>query len=234
MKAAREAGTETTWVEPDGPYEAALGDFVEGVMGDRSLMDDIAAFVAAHLLGPGRVNSLSQVLLRCTSPGVPDVYQGSETWDLSLVDPDNRRPVDWPRVTALVERAAAVDGRVAWAEADTGLPKAFVLQRALGLRRRRPELYGRGGGYRPLRVDGGGTRAGAVAFSRGGGAVTVAPLRPAMAAADGWGTLRLDLPRGRWHDVLCPDRVLGPGPVGLDELLATFPVALLERRPAPS
>ena len=199
LKAAREAGTATTWVDPDEAYEAALAGFTDGVLGDGPLMEDVGAFVAERLLVPGRVNALSQVLLRCTSPGVPDLYQGTERWDLSLVDPDNRRPVDWAAVTALVERSAGIDGRAAWADPDDGLPKALLLRRALGLRRRRPELFGRGGEYRPLRVDGAGSRGGALAFCRGGGAVSVVPLRPVAAATDGWGALAVALPAGIWR-----------------------------------
>jgi (1->4)-alpha-D-glucan 1-alpha-D-glucosylmutase len=229
LKAAREAGTSTSWIDPDEAGEAAVLAFAEGVLGDAALMGEVAGFVADHLVVPGRVNALSQVLLRCTSPGVPDVYQGTERWDLSLVDPDNRRPVDWVAVAALVARSDEVDGRGAWVDPDDGLPKALLLRRALGLRVRRPELFGRGGGYRPLRVEGGGSRAGALAYCRGGGAVAVVPLRPVAAAADGWGTLTVALPPGDWRDVLCPERGFGGGPVRLGELFATFPVALLER-----
>jgi len=226
VKAAREAGVHTSWIDPAAGYEAALERFTRGVLGDEGVMVGVGAFVADHLLEPGRVNSLSQLLLRATSPGVPDVYQGCEVWDLSLVDPDNRRPVDWPRIERTVERCTHVDGRAAWAEPDDGLPKAYLLTRALDLRRRRPELFGRSGAYRGL-GDGTGRRY--VAHARGDAVVAVAPLRPTALARDGWRGAELELPPGSWQDVLCPDRRFEGGAYSLARLLETFPVGLFER-----
>ncbi|MDQ4068680.1 MAG: malto-oligosyltrehalose synthase, partial [Actinomycetota bacterium] len=93
-KASREAKQHTSWIDPRPAYDEALAGFVREVVGDPAFAADLAAF-AAPLVGPGRVTSLAQLLLKLTSPGVPDVYQGTELWDLSLVDPDNRRPVDY-------------------------------------------------------------------------------------------------------------------------------------------
>jgi (1->4)-alpha-D-glucan 1-alpha-D-glucosylmutase len=226
VKAAREAGVQTSWLDPASDYEAALDGFTRGVLADDGVMADVGDFVAGHLVEPGRVNSLSQVLLRTTSPGVPDVYQGCEVWDLSLVDPDNRRPVDWRRVERTVERCARIDGRAAWAEPDAGLPKAYLLTRALDLRRRRPELFGPGGGYVGL---GDGSERRFVAYSRGAGVVALAPLRPVTVAREGWCGAVVVLPRGRWQDVLCPDRHFEGGAQPIARLLETFPVGLFER-----
>jgi (1->4)-alpha-D-glucan 1-alpha-D-glucosylmutase len=226
LKAAREAGVHTSWVDRAAGYEAALDGFTRGVLGDGDVMAEVGAFVADRLIEPGRVNSLSQVLLRTTSPGVPDVYQGCELWDLSLVDPDNRRPVDWERVEGAVERCARLDGRAAWSEPDGGLPKAYLLTRALDLRRRRPELFGPDGAYEAL-GDGTGRRF--VAYCRGGGVVAVAPLCPVARARDGWCGAELVLPPGSWQDVLCPDRRFEGGAQPLAALLDTFPVGLFER-----
>ncbi len=97
-KAAREAKLRTSWTAPDAQYEAALDRFVAGCLGDSAFLAELEGFVAA-LVEPGRINALSQTLLKLAAPGVPDLYQGTELWDLSLVDPDNRRPVDYAMPT---------------------------------------------------------------------------------------------------------------------------------------
>src|SRR5262245_5744517 len=91
-KATREAKAHTSWTSPNETYEHALRAFIESSMADRAFTSDLEAFVAP-LIAAGRVNSLAQTLLKLTTPGIPDIYQGNELWDLSLVDPDNRRPV---------------------------------------------------------------------------------------------------------------------------------------------
>ena len=103
VKAATEAKTGSSWIAPNDDYDAALRSFVESVMGDEWFVPEVSAFVAP-LIGPGRVNSLAQTLLKLTAPGVPDFYQGSELWDLTLVDPDNRRPVDYRLRREVLER----------------------------------------------------------------------------------------------------------------------------------
>jgi (1->4)-alpha-D-glucan 1-alpha-D-glucosylmutase len=173
----------------------------------RAVLVDLAARVDA----PAQANALAAKLLALTMPGVPDVYQGSELWETSLVDPDNRRPVDFDH------RAAVLAGTAE----DDAATKLHVTCTALTLRRERPELFTT---YAPVRATG--SAAGhVVAFDRGG-AITVATRLPVGLAADGWGDTALDLPEGRWHDVL----------TGLDtdgrlaELLAVHPVALLVRK----
>ena len=148
-------------------------------------------------------------------PGVPDVYQGTELWDLSLVDPDNRRPVDFDLRAALL----AADGRPALTDAvaDPGTAKLAVTHAALTLRRDRPELFT---GYRGLTASGPAADH-VLAFDRGG-AVTVATRLPVgLAARGGWGDTTLALPEGEWRDVIS-----GAG-TRLADLLADLPVALL-------
>ena len=95
-KAAREAKVHTSWTDPNAGYDDALAAFVSAVLGDPVFVADLEAFLAEHrLVERGRVTSLAQTALLLTCPGVPDLYQGTEVWDLSLVDPDNRRPVDY-------------------------------------------------------------------------------------------------------------------------------------------
>jgi (1->4)-alpha-D-glucan 1-alpha-D-glucosylmutase len=158
--------------------------------------------------------------VQLTMPGVPDVYQGTELWEDSLVDPDNRRPVDFAERRDLL---AALDTATVVPPVDSsGVAKLLVVSRALRLRRDRPELFQR---YHPVEVTGD-TNGHAIAFDRGG-ALTVAtrlPLR--LAAAGGWDDEDLKLPGGTWTDVLT-GRGIGSTRVG--DILSTYPVALLVR-----
>ncbi|HET7488122.1 MAG TPA: malto-oligosyltrehalose synthase [Acidimicrobiales bacterium] len=224
-KASKEAKARTSWIDPDPGYDAALRAFVEGVLGDAAFLDDLAAFVAP-LVGPGRVTSLAQAVLRLTAPGVPDTYQGTELWDLSLVDPDNRRPVDYETRRRLLDELPGLDAAALWERAGEGLPKLKVVTEALHLRRRRPEAFGAGGAYQPLAASGP-RAAHVVAFSRGGAVATVVP-RLVLGLAGDWGTTTVALPPGRWRNLLDGADV-GGGEVALAGLLGAFPVALLER-----
>jgi (1->4)-alpha-D-glucan 1-alpha-D-glucosylmutase len=226
LKATREAKAHTSWTESDPAYEGALKKFVAGILGDREFVADLEGFVGP-MIGPGRVNSLSQVLIKLTAPGVPDVYQGNEIWDMSLVDPDNRRPVDYGlRRKLLAELAGGLEAEEILRRSDEGLPKLWVTRQALLFRRRRPELFGPGGDYRP--IEAAGARADhVVAFGRGEGSVTVATRLPIRLGGD-WGDTTIDLPGGRWSNELTGDAVDG-GPIRVGDLLARFPVALLSR-----
>ena len=222
-KAVREAKVHTSWLVPDADYEGAVREFVESILADEGFVADLAAFVAA-LVPAGRVLSLAQTLVKLTAPGVPDVYQGTELWDLSLVDPDNRRPVDFGRRTALLTELERLSVDEVLAREDEGLPKLLVTARALGLRRARPDLLGPGAVYRPLAA---GTDW--FAFERGGGAVTLVPRFPGRAADDV--TTRLELGPGGWRNVLTGEQVDG-APCAARDLVGRFPVALLVRERA--
>ena len=224
-KAAREAKLHTSWTAPDEEYERSLAGFIEGALDNGEFTAELTAFVAP-LVWPGRVNALAQTLIKLTAPGVPDFYQGGELWSVTLVDPDNRRPVDYAlRRRLLAEiRCATVEHVIA--RADEGLPKLWLLRQALALRQRRPQLFGREGDYKPLRARG--TRAAhAIAFSRGDGAIAIAPRLPLTLGGD-WAETAIALPRGRWHNELTGDTVDG-GETLVANLLARFPVCLLSR-----
>lgn len=212
-KAMREAGDRTTWTEPDEDYEAAVHAAVDAVF-TSSGVQKVLTDLCAHIDEPGRSNSLALKLVALTAPGVPDVYQGSELWETSLVDPDNRRPVDFDhRATVL-----AGDG------CDDAVTKLHVTCSALTLRRDRPELFTT---YDVVHARGPAANH-VLSFDRGG-AITVATRLPVgLAAAGGWDDTVLDLPAGTWHDVLTGTRTTGR----LDDLLAVHPVALLVREDA--
>ncbi|RFU19298.1 malto-oligosyltrehalose synthase [Geodermatophilus marinus] len=221
-KAAREAGTSTTWTDPDEAFEARLHALVDAAFDDPATSAEVGAFVA-RIAPYGRANALAQKLVQLTMPGVPDVYQGTELWDLSLVDPDNRRPVDWDLRRRLLARLD--EGRLPPVD-DEGAAKLLVVSRALRARRDSPELFS---GYEPVTATG--SAAGhAVAFDRGG-AVTVATRLPvALEAAGGWGDTALRLPTGSWRDLLTGTRMVSDAAgVPVSAALARLPVALLVR-----
>jgi len=221
-KASREAKIATSWTEPNTAFDAAVTAWPKTVLADEELAADVEKFVAL-VRGPGWSNSLGQKLVQLTMPGVPDLYQGSELWDLSLVDPDNRRPVDFAQRRELLARIDA-----GWQPGvdESGAAKLLVVTRALRLRRDRPELFD---GYRALWAEG--PAAGHVAaFARGGDRlVAVATRRPlTLQRTGGWRGTALPLPHGpgEWTDIIA-GRTFPAGNVPLDQLLSRYPVALL-------
>src|SRR5919107_4224282 len=151
---------------------------VDAAYDDERTNAEIEGFVA-RIAPAGRSNGLAQKLLQLTMPGVPDVYQGTELWDHSLVDPDNRRPVDYELRRSLL---ASLDGGAVPAVDDTGTAKLLVVSRTLRARRDQPELFG---GYEPVEVTG--SAAAHVVAADRGGAVPVATRLPIGLAAKGWG-----------------------------------------------
>lgn len=225
LKAAREAKLRTSWRDPDEAYEAALERFVAAVATDPAFVASLEAFLAEHeIVLRGRRTSLAQVALQMTSPGFPDVYQGDEVWNLSLVDPDNRRPVDHERNAALLEAVVAARPTVALADDDAGAWKLWLVHRLLQHRRSGDEPPA--GAYEPLWADGP-ARAQVVAFAWNG-VVTVVPRLRGVGDA-GWGATALALPPGTWRSVLADHDHGTCGPVHLDDLLGADPVAVLAR-----
>jgi (1->4)-alpha-D-glucan 1-alpha-D-glucosylmutase len=220
-KAAREAGTSTTWTAPDEAFEARLHALVDAAYDDPRTAADIDAFVG-RIAPFGWSNSLSQKLLQLTMPGVPDVYQGTELWDFSLVDPDNRRPVDYAGRRRLL---AALDGGEVPGVDASGAAKLLVVSRALRARRDHPEWFAE---YEPVGVNGSAADH-LVAFDRGG-VVVVATRLPVALAGTGWGDTALQLPNGPWRDLLTGERFVSDvAGLAADLLLARLPVALLVR-----
>ncbi len=219
-KAAREAADGTGWQHPDEEFEKGLSAIAQAANG--AARATIEAFVD-EIIGFGRSNSLAAKLLQLTGPGVPDVYQGSERWDLSLVDPDNRRPVDFAENAALLRQ---LDDDVTRGQLpaidDSGLAKMLVTSRALRLRRDNPELFNV---YRPAAVEGEAAMH-AVAVDRGGVTAVATRLPVALERRGGWGDTLLMRPDVPATDVLTGRRI-EPGPVRLADLLDTYPVALL-------
>src|SRR6201999_12907 len=157
--------------------ESAVNTYIDAILSDAAFVADITSFVE-KIIYAGRVNSLTQTLLKHTAPGVPDLYQGTELWDLSLVDPDNRRPVDYglrKRLLCELKRMKVEDVAVqVLLRADEGLPKMWTIHKALELRRERPDCFGAESEYTPLEVDGD-KHDHVIAYLRGEDVVTVVP-----------------------------------------------------------
>lgn len=226
QKAAHEAKEHTFVGENNTEYESALRDFVTATLADPEFVADVESFVAP-LIKPGCVNSMAQTLLKLAAPGVPDIYQGSELWDLSLVDPDNRRPVDFALRQQLMSRVAGLSAEEAWREWQSGLPKLWLIRRVLNLRSQRPDLFAASASYEPLEAVG---QAGAhvVAFKRGGNLIAVVP-RLVIGLHNDWHGACLEMPPGIWRNELT-DEIVPEKSAPLSVLLARFPVALLTRK----
>ena len=227
LKACREAKINTSWHEPNPAYEESVRGFVDGIFETPEFIASLERFVEPLIL-PGRINSLAQTLIKIVAPGVPDFYQGSELWDLSLVDPDNRRPVDFEARAELVRRAGPMSAPEVLREWDSGLPKLWMTARLLRLRRERSMDFSDRSKYQPLVAQG--THLGRVlAFRRGENLIAVVP-RLTTTLGSEWGDTRLPLPGGSWRNYFTGavlEREARP-----DVLFDTFPVALLVREGA--
>ncbi len=257
-KALHEAKVHTSWINPHAEYDAAVQQFVGNVLNPETnapFVDEVRTF-QRQISHFGLLNSLAQTLVKCTAPGVPDIYQGTELWDFSLVDPDNRRPVDYERRLWLL---GEIQARTAVADADLraltgellatkedGRVKLYVTARALGCRREHPGLFSTGD-YLPVEVAG--PRQDQVfAFARHQGERWALAVVPRLLARTGLSVPDLPLGKNFWQDTtlllsgIPPEARLrnrftgeehrfargeGPGQLFMAEVFAYFPVALL-------
>ena len=245
-KAGREAKQHTNWIDSNANWEEAVAGFVDAILApdNRAFLDDFAPF-QRQVAWYGALNALTQLALKATAPGVPDFYQGSELWDLSLVDPDNRRPVDFARRVELLDRLGSTNPTASLAEWRDGTVKLFVTRRLASYRREQRELFDNGA-YLPLEVAGS-RRDHVIAFARQHGdawSVTIVPrLVATLARAAGlageappvgevaWADTRVLLPEdapARWRDVLTSATRDTSGCLPLASLLASFPLAVLD------
>lgn len=223
QKAMREAKLRTSWIVNNMEYEDALNLYLEELLKDQAFVSDLEAYVG-KINHAGRVNSLTQTLVKQTAPGVPDLYQGGELWDFSLVDPDNRRPVDYALRSKLLDELHGLDAAGILSRMDDGVPKLWLVKQALGLRNERPELFGAEAAYEPLQAQGSDADR-VLAYLRGGTVLTVAPRWSQRGPIE---DAVLPLPEGQWRNCLTGETVRG-GEQPVAELLRSFPVALLVR-----
>jgi (1->4)-alpha-D-glucan 1-alpha-D-glucosylmutase len=235
-KSVREGKEQSSWTNPNEDYETALLRFAERALSpeaSRTFLDDFA-LVVGRVARLGAINSLAQTAAKLTVPGIPDTYQGAELWDFSMVDPDNRRPVDFDYRRKLLAgmKPGGVDLRGLSGNWHDGREKLFLIAAALRLRREHPDLFAKGE-YIPVAAEG--ARAGQVcAFLRRDGATTLLVAIPRLVCSlhgggeMDWGDTALVLPnRTAWRDALSGE----PGPEGptirARDLFSRFPVALL-------
>jgi (1->4)-alpha-D-glucan 1-alpha-D-glucosylmutase len=236
VKSVREGKERSSWSYHNADYEAGLQRFVRGVLDagrPNPFLGDFAGFIAS-LARPAAIASLAQLVLKLTTPGVPDIYQGGELFDFSLVDPDNRRPVDWRDRRKLLDEVAdarAGDLAVSWQD---GREKLFVTARLLDLRRSRAALFA-AGDYRPLEIGDGRNSDRLCAFARHHAGEMLAVAVPRLTYGlfhDGgpadFGTTEIALPAAAsWRNVFTGARLAGREPVRAAELFGDFPVAAL-------
>ena len=223
-KAVREAKEQTSWTQQHAEFENALRRFIERIYDSSQFIGDLEEFVSRILL-PGRINSLTQTLIKCTAPGVPDNYQGSEIWDLHLVDPDNRGPIDYNlRRSMLAELEAGMSAEAILERMEDGLPKLWVIFKALHLRREHPEWFGKSSIYLPMAIDGP-KRDYIIAYLRGETVAVIAP-RWNVKLGGNFASTTVALPEGTWNDLLTGETFEG-GSLRAQNLLRRFPVALL-------
>ncbi|MDR6413644.1 malto-oligosyltrehalose synthase [Pseudarthrobacter sulfonivorans] len=215
-KAAREAGNSTTWTNPDAEFEARVKAAVDAAFDDARVTTVVEDFVA-RIDSAAASNSLSAKIIQLTMPGVPDVYQGSEFWERSLTDPDNRRRVDF----AQREKELATIDAGTLPEAGTETSKLLVTSRALRLRRDRPELFQ---DYRPVSASGAAADH-LVAFDRGGALTFATRLPMGLERAGGWRDTAVELSTALRDELTGEPH--GPGPVPVADILQSYPVALL-------
>ncbi len=236
VKSAREAEQDTSWIDQNAAYENSLADLADLLVADMSDPSSRLAALGRRLVVPGTTISLRTTVLKLTCPGVPDLYQGAPFEQLSLVDPDNRRPPDWKRWREVLALAPLTGVDQALADGDVDLARTALMQRLVGLRRRRPAAFGPDAGYRRVEVEGP-SRESVVAFNRfdssatskDDDAVLVLVLRPTVAHVD-LASTTIDLGTSRWIHVLDDAKTTAPaGRVSVGALLGDAGVAVLER-----
>jgi (1->4)-alpha-D-glucan 1-alpha-D-glucosylmutase len=226
-KVVREAKENTSWISPNAAYETALEQFCGSLLADSEFQADLEQ-VISQMIQTARATSLSLILLKLTAPGIPDIYQGTEIWDLSLVDPDNRRPVDFDSRKRLLADLEHLTPEELLQRSGDGLPKLWIIRQTLRARCSYARDFGAQGNYTPLWASGA-KATHLVAFQRGESVITIAP-RLLSTRGDWDGTL-LEIPEGLWKNQFTGDRVRG-GKVEVASIVNRFPVALLTKESA--
>lgn len=225
-KAARECKLRTSWNHPNKVYEAAMLAFVKNVINDDAFKKDFEGFIAP-LTAYGQIASLAQAMIRLTAPGIPDIYQGCELWNYSLVDPDNRRLVDFEERRRILGEISKAGIEEIMAKMEEGWPKMWLVHRCLHSRSERPDLFGAKSSYKALYANGA-KAAHAVAFMRGNALITLAP-RFVLGLKGDWADTSFEMPEGAWRNLLTDDVVVGGKKELIQELLKRFPVALFAK-----
>jgi len=233
IKSIREAKLHSTWASPNNSYEEAVLAFIDGALDPEGSSAFFATFIpfVERVARFGALNSIVQTVLKLTAPGMPDIYQGAELWDLSLMDPDNRRPVDFEKRSRMLEELERSRPPLEtllnnWRD---GAIKLWVIARLLADRTAEPELFA-SGTYEPLAASGAHSDC-VVAFARqknNRALIVVASLfHTRRENGDGWGDTTVTLPKGCFHRVLSDAPSLrAEGPLDVESILVKMPVAV--------
>ena len=233
-KALREAKRRSKWIEPNEPYEKATIELIDRLLADNSTFIARVRPILRDLAHRGMLISLGRTVLKCTLPGVPDFYQGTALWDFSLVDPDNRRPVDYGERTGIVDGGESLEQLLqTW---RNGAIKLRIAAALLADRRDNALFYAKAD-YAALTVTGG-RWSKLVAFVRRHGAQRVAVVVPRLAGSGSansvlpvgtayWGGTNVGLPAGQWHDVMGGRSFVSNGTVAVGTLLESLPFAVV-------
>ncbi len=243
LKAVREAKVYTSWTAQDGDYEGAIEAFTRRALdpqASRRFFDDFLK-TCHPIFVAGALNGLTQTLVKMIAPGVPDIYQGAEFWDFSLVDPDNRRPVNFTARREALEQSRAADPSALVADWMSGAVKMHVIETSLALRNAHPDLFA-SGDYVPLAADGP-LAEHIVAFARVRAAGAVIAVAPRLALGlleseavplippEDWHGTRIVLPQSlqsrNWRDAFAGATLAAEASIAVEEILTPFPVALL-------
>jgi (1->4)-alpha-D-glucan 1-alpha-D-glucosylmutase len=246
LKAVREAKAHTTWTGQNTPYEEAVEGFTRAALDPTQSRDFLQDFVSTcePVVQSGALNSLSQIAIKLAAPGVPDVYQGAELWDLSLVDPDNRRPLDFERFDTSLKTCGTTDLDALTTAWRNGAIKMFVIQAGLALRNQAGSLFAKGD-YMPLHVSGGMADR-VAAFARvlkDDAAIVIVPRFPLellrgrdslVPASSQWSDTAVDLPANlqgaEFRNIFTEEAFMTNASLPVREVLARFPIAILAKR----
>ena len=244
-KAMKEAKLNTSWVQPNDKRDSAVADFIARILDPSPRNRFLESFIplAGEVARMGAINALSQTLLKLTSPGVPDIYQGNEIWDFSLVDPDNRRPVDYLERKKMLAALKVADPGELLDNWSDGRIKLFLTHRLLTFRRENPELF-RDGSYRPLGLTGEFADC-CIAFAREWEGKSIVVLAPRLSSrigfppiGDAWRDTVVQLPKGfaMESELLTREKVAAAGSLTLARAFARLPLAVVrnsEFQPVP-
>ena len=222
IKAVREEKVRTSWTKVKEDYEEALILFIDNILKDKEFVKSLESFTTL-ILGAAQISSLSETLIKYTAPGIPDLYQGTELWDISLVDPDNRRAVDYELRKNIFSQMEKLDCIGALEQLDSGLTKMYVIYHCLKVRREHLECFGNEGSYELIKVSGEKAE-NVVAFGRSRKIVTVAS-RLLISLGDDWQDTAVELGEGRWMNEFT--KQIFEGKTEIRNLLNDFPLALL-------
>ena len=235
-KAMKEAKLNTSWVQPNDKRDSAVADFIARILDPSPRNRFLESFIplAGEVARMGAINSLSQVLLKLTAPGVPDVYQGNEIWDFSLVDPDNRRPVDYLERKKMLDALKGADPGELLDNWSDGRIKLFLTHRLLTFRRENPELF-RDGSYRPLGLTGEFADC-CIAFAREWEGKSIVVLAPRLSSrigfppiGDAWRDTVVQLPKGfaMESELFTREKIAAAGSLTLARAFARLPLAVV-------